>query len=159
MPSEIIIRNGRIKDKKQVLEVWEELMEYHIRISSIDYEMKDDAPELFMKFFENNVRSRIKKAVVAEENGKVIGYILGAIQKRPPLFKTTHHAFITDAAVLQENRNKGVGTKLLEEFASWAKEKGMKYVVLSVVPENKIGKIFWEKLGFQTIMLNQRKML
>jgi len=159
MAKNFIIRPGRIKDKKQVLEIWEELMEYHIGISSIDYEMKDDAPELFLKFFENNVRSRNKKAVVAEEDGKVIGYVLGAIQERPPLFKTTHHAFITDAAVLQENRNKGVGTKLLEEFASWAKEKGMKYIVLSVVPENKIGKDFWEKHGFQTIMLNQRKML
>jgi ribosomal protein S18 acetylase RimI-like enzyme len=159
MPKKLKIRPGRIKDKEQVLEIWKELMEYHIQISSVDYDMVDDAPEIFMKFFENNVRSRNKMAIVAEEDRKIIGYMLGAIQKRPPLFKTTHQAFITDAAVLKSNRNLGVGTKLLYRFVTWAKEKGMTYIALAVVPENDIGRNFWKKHGFETIMYNQRKML
>lgn len=159
MQKSIKVRRGRINDKEQVLEIWKELMEYHIQISSVDYDMIDDAPEIFMKFFENNVRSRNKMAIVAEEDRKIIGYMLGAIQKRPPIFKTIHHAFITDAAVLKKNRNSGVGTKLLGGFVTWAKEKGMTYIALAVVPENDIGRNFWKKHGFETVMYNQRKML
>ncbi|WP_455392617.1 N-acetyltransferase family protein [[Eubacterium] cellulosolvens] len=159
MLKNIIIRPGRLRDKEQVVELWKELMEYHVQISSIDYEMVKDAPNLFMKFFENNVRSRNKKALVAEEDGEIIGYMLGAIQKRPLLFKTTHQAFITDAAVKRETRNQGVGTKLLESFAAWARERGMKYISLSVVPENESGIKFWQKQGFEIVMFSQRKML
>ena len=155
------IRNGRINDKKRVLNIWEEMMEYHITISSIDYEMVKNAPELFMKFYENNVRSTKKIALVAEveKTGKIVGYILGTIHPRPPLFKTTHQAFITDTAVSKNKRNLGVGTKLLAEFITWAKEKGMKYITLNVVPENESGKQFWKKHGFKTVLLGQRKII
>lgn len=159
MGNQATIRNGRIKDKNQVLVLWQEMTDYHIEMSSIDFEMNDDAPKLFMKFFENNVRSRNKKAIVAEEDGRIIGYLLGAIQKRPPVFKTTHQAFITDAAVTENKRKSGVGTKMLKVFKAWAKEKGMMYIALSVAFENEIGKKFWNKQGFKTILLSQRKML
>ena len=159
MAKAVMIRNGRVKDKHQVLAIWKELMEYHIKISAIDYEMVDDAPDIFMRFYENNVRSRNKTAIIAEEDGVVIGYLLGVIQKRPPVFKTAYQAYISDMSVTKSKRNIGIGSKIVEAFVAWAKEKEIKYIVLTVIPENEIGRAFWKKHGFGTIMLNQRKML
>lgn len=159
MSEEVIIRDGQIKDKENTLAVWEELTEYSIDISTYDFDMVKEAPELWMKYFETNVRSRNRKAIVAEQDGKIIGYLLGYIQKRPPIFKTSHQAHITDIAVISSKRNKGVGTKLLDAFSNWAREKKMKYVTLGVLPENKSGIKFYQKQGFNTILLKQRKIL
>ncbi len=154
----VTIRHGRISDKHQVLKLWQEMVDYHITISSIDLEMVENAPMLFTKFFETNVRSKNKSAFVAEEDGKIVGYILGEIQKRPPVFKITHQAFITDMAVTKNLRNKGIGTKLMKVFNVWAKDRGMKYIELNVAVENQLGINFWEKQGFKTIILHQRKL-
>jgi ribosomal protein S18 acetylase RimI-like enzyme len=130
-----------------------------VKISKIDFELVDDATEIFKRFFETNVRSRNKKVIVAEEDGKIIGYMMGAIERRPPVFKITHRAFITDAGVTARRRNLGIGTKLFNAFSSWAKEKGMKFISLAVVYKNEIGIEFWKKQGFETMLLLQRKML
>ena len=159
MSEKVIIREGRIKDKERTLAVWEELMEYSIDISTYDFDMVKDAPEVWMKYFETNVRSRNRKAIVAEQDGVIIGHILGCIQKRPPIFKTSHQAHITDIVVTSRKRNKGVGTELLDAFSKWAREKKMKYVTLDVLPENKSGIKFYQKQGFNTILLKQRKIL
>lgn len=112
-----------------------------------------------MKFYETNVRSRNRTAFIAEKDGEIIGYVMGGILKRPPVYKTAHEARINDIVVTKKWRRRGVGTKLLEAFADWAREKGMKYVTLNVLPENKVGLKFYKKLEFETILVNQRKML
>jgi GNAT superfamily N-acetyltransferase len=159
MIREILIRNGKVNDKHHVAKIWQEIMEYHREISSINLEVRQDAPKIFMEFYENNVRSINKKALIAEEDGIIIGYMMGAIQKRPPVFKNRNQAFITDAAVTANKRNSGIGEQLLIAFEDWVKEKKLNYIVLNVVPENTVGINFWQKHGFQTIVLNQQKMV
>jgi GNAT superfamily N-acetyltransferase len=142
-----------------VFKLWEEMTEYHRKISGIEYDFVKNYVELWIKYYEHNVRSRNRKAIVAEEDGRIIGYILGQIQERPPIFKTKYRAFITDAAVTKKKQHKGVGTLLLKAFEDWAREKNVKYIGLGVVSENKLGRSFWDKQGFSTILLKKRKTL
>jgi ribosomal protein S18 acetylase RimI-like enzyme len=109
--NEIIIRPGKIVDKDQVLSLWQEMMDYHRKVSTNDYEMNDSALDLFSKFYETNVRSRNKIAVVAEDTNthELVGFMQGTIQKRPPVFKELYEAFITDAVVAKTVRGKGIG--------------------------------------------------
>lgn len=159
MLTKFTIRDGRLKDAEAVLAIWHELIEHHQQIAAMDFEMRPEAPDLWLKFYCTNVRSRTRKVLVAEEDGKIIGYTLGSIQERPPVFKIAQEALITDMCVTTNKRRKGVGTKLIEAFASWAKQQGMKYLVMQMVPENKIGKKFWDSLEFHTIMLKRQRTL
>jgi predicted acetyltransferase len=110
-------------------------------------------------FFRTHVRSRTKIALVAEVDGVIVGYLLGSIQPRPPIFKVQKEAMITDMFVTNKKRRKGIGTKLVSEFFNWAKIKKMKYAVLNVVPENDPGKKFWTKMGFTTTIQFRSKNL
>ncbi len=56
-------------------------------------------------------------------------------------------------------RNSGAGTALAKAFLPWARRKGVKYISLTVDPNNSTGMRFWKKMGFWTIMLEQRKIL
>jgi GNAT superfamily N-acetyltransferase len=134
-------------------------MDHHIRMYSLDFEMIPNASDLWENFFKTNVRSRFRTALVAEENGKIIGYTLGSIQKRPPVFKTSEEAIITDLCVTSSKRRNGVGKKLVEMFLEWAKGKGLKHVVMQMACENQLGDKFWTAMGFQPIMLIRRKTL
>ena len=155
----LIIRDARIKDSKIALPIWDEFIAYHERITTMDFEMADGAREMWRKYFETHVRSRNRKAIVAEQNGEIVGFLLGEIQKRPPIFITTHQAYVDSIGVLESRRHQGIGALMLDAFAAWAVEKEMSYSMLLVAVENAPAIKCYEKCGYTTMILAQRKPL
>jgi len=74
---------------------------------------------------------------VAEENGKIVGYVM-ADEKRN---------LIVSIAVHPAYRRKGYGKKLMEHVLNFMKGK----VILQVRKSNEIAIKFYEKLGFRKI--------
>lgn len=155
----LILRDARVKDGEKALPVWDEFMNYHRRISSLDFEMVDKAREMWRKYFERHVRSRIRKAIVAEWDGEIVGFLLGEIQKRPPIFTTSRQAYVDSVGVLESKRNQGIATMMLDAFAEWAREKKMPYIMLNVAVENDAAIRCYAKRGFKSMLLSQRKLL
>ncbi len=155
----LIVRDGRLKDSTKALQLWDEFMNYHQRISALDFGMVDRAGEMWRKYFERHVRSRTRKAIVAELNGKIVGFLLGEIQKRPPIFTTARQAYVDSIGVLEIHRKQGIGTVMLEVFAEWTRQNKIPYIMLNVVVENGPAIRCYEKDGFKTVLLAQRKLL
>ncbi|UAL46055.1 GNAT family N-acetyltransferase [Sutcliffiella horikoshii] len=96
---------------------------------------------------------------VAEENGKLIGYlfVIGGSVKR-----TKHSAYLV-IGILQDYRGKGVGTKLFNHATNWASKHNISRLELTVVTENESGVALYKKSGFDiegtkrnSLMINNR---
>ncbi|WP_226679983.1 GNAT family N-acetyltransferase [Sutcliffiella horikoshii] len=96
---------------------------------------------------------------VAEENGKLIGYlfVMGGSTKR-----TKHSAYLV-IGILQEHRGKGIGTKLFEHVTTWASNHDISRLELTVVTENESGVALYKRSGFDiegtkrnSLMINDR---
>jgi ribosomal protein S18 acetylase RimI-like enzyme len=159
MPEKLIIRDGRVKDGEKALAVWNEFMDYHKRISVLDNETVPEARDMWAKYFVKFVRSRLRKVIVAELDGEIIGFLLGEIQKRPPIFKTSRQAFVDSICVREKNRNQGIGSMMLNAFSKWAQEKKMPFIMLNVVVENDAAIGCYRKHGYKTVILSQRKLI
>ena len=159
METKFLVRDGCVKDGEKTLLVWDEFMDFHKGISALDFNMVDKAREMWMKYFEKHVRSRIRKAIVAEYDGRIVGFLLGSIEKRPPIFTTSHQAYVDSIGVSESKRNQGIGGLMLDAFVKWAKGKKMPYVMLNVAVENDSAIRFYENRGFKSMMLSQRKLL
>ena len=159
MPDDFIVRKGRLKDADGVLVLWNEFIEYHKNISSDFFELRDDAPDMFDKYYCRHVRSRRKIALVAERDGEIVGYLLGLHAKRPPVFKNTDYGFVSDLAVTKKMRSKGVGRALMDEFEKWAVDRKLDSISLSVLAANKIGQKFYKKQGYKIMTYSERKVL
>lgn len=159
MRTGLIIRNGCLKDGAKTLPIWDEFMEYHKKVSGMDMDMLNNAREMWANYFQRHVRSRTRKAVVAEQDGEIVGFLLGEIQKRPPIFTTSQQAYIDSLGVIQSERNRGIASMMLDFFSEWAREKGLPFIMLNVAVENDIAISLYEKHGFKTMMLSQRKLL
>jgi ribosomal protein S18 acetylase RimI-like enzyme len=153
------IRCGKLADVEQVAKIWHEMMVYHQSISEHDYELVKDASELFKKFYRTHVRSKNKIAIVAEYEDRIVGYLIGLKDSRPPVFKTKYLGFVSDIAVTSVMRNRGIGRALINKFILWAKEHGLNYFVLQVERKNEVGLKFYDKLGFETIMQVKKKII
>lgn len=154
---EFKIRKGRLSDGPDVVELWKGLIDHHRDLTCYDMEMTKDAPEIWRKWYERHVRSPKRRAAVAEADGRIIGYFLGAIDSRPELFKRREYAHIYDTYVLEEWRRKGVAAALLDDFTAWGKEKGIDWFTVYYSPENPHGLGFWHGSGFTDILITGQK--
>ncbi|MEM3059445.1 MAG: ribosomal protein S18-alanine N-acetyltransferase, partial [Methanomassiliicoccales archaeon] len=80
--------------------------------------------------------------IIAEESGKVLGFILG-------LNITKIEARILMLVVRRDLRRKGLGTMLLNEFRSVCAVSGIRCISLEVRKSNLVAINLYKKLGFE----------
>ena len=95
--------------------------------------------------------------MVAESNGKIIGYFAAKIEKPSPIFSPKRIGKISRAFVLEEYRRLGIGKKAVKEILKWFKKNKIKHVEVTVDARNEIGVRFWQSLGFKEFMKRMRR--
>jgi len=134
-----------------LIEVWKEFMDYHARIHP-HFMRAEQGHIAFEKHARENMKSRDYAVFVALDGEKVIGYTLLQTRKPPPVYDEATFGFLSDIAVKEEYRRQGVGERLLKRALRWFKDRGIKWIELSVVYGNPSGYPFWKKQGFKPLM-------
>lgn len=123
----------------------------------VEIEYKENLDEEFYKIIDiefnkfatkNGVTCNYKSfAFVAKEENKVVGIITGN-----SYYKEVH---ISDLIILEEYRNKHIGSKLMETVENYYKDKGFENINLTTygfqAPE------FYKKCGFEVEFIRESK--
>ncbi len=88
------------------------------------------------------------KFFIAVNKNSAVGYMgLSAI---------AGEGYVTNVAVLEGYRNKGVGKQLLIAAAQWAKKMSLEFISLEVRASNKAATSLYEKMGFERVGIRKR---
>jgi len=85
--------------------------------------------------------NKLAKYIVAEKNGKLIGYA--------GLWFIIDEGHITNIAVKPEYRGQGVGASLVKELIDISEERGIPSLTLEVRKSNIVAKSLYQKYGFE----------
>jgi ribosomal protein S18 acetylase RimI-like enzyme len=96
-------------------------------------------PNLFFKHFNNT-------SFVAEDNGDILGFVIGFISQN-----YLEQAYIHFAGIHPEHRAVGIGKRLYNKFFETVKRKGCKSVHLVTSPLNGNSVEYHIKMGFEVI--------
>lgn len=81
--------------------------------------------------------------LVAEHEGRVVGYAIGAlVQHRPAT------GWIVRLVVAGQHRQRGCGGRLIDAVTGILRESGAEEVYLSVAPTNRAARALYERQGF-----------
>jgi ribosomal protein S18 acetylase RimI-like enzyme len=116
----------------------------------------EEVDKKYTEFFETCISDPEKQLLVAEEKEQMIGYALGEVHTRPPIFQIQKIGFISDVFVVPEFRKLGVAKKFLQELKDWFKSKNLEYIEISVHTQNDIALKIWSKYGFEDSSLKKR---
>ena len=149
------IRKATQQDLEQVVKFGVILLKQH---SDLDpyFEPVETVDKVYRTFLKGCLDSEDKLFLVAENNGRLMGYAVGVIQTRSPIFKITENGFINDVFVLEEFRKLGIAGEFLAELKKWFESKRINHVELSVHAYNEIGKKTWAKFGFESYEIKKR---
>lgn len=153
----MIIRSGEKKDILSILELWIDTINWHAELDR-DFTLASDGIKNFDLVLTNAISNSSQVVLVAEENKVIIGFLYGYIKKYTGFFRRRIVAHISDIAVNEEHRRKGVGTALMERFENdFAKPNDSNDLSLFVHIKNKGGTEFYNHLGFEGTLLTMQK--
>jgi len=92
---------------------------------------------------------------VAEHNDQIVGLVKVAIRETRdiPVLVPRRYAEIGTLAVAQRHQRRGIGRALMQAAESWASEKGIDQIELSVWEFNDQARAFYAALGYHTASL------
>lgn len=101
-------------------------------------------------FYYDSISNKKVIAFLAEESGNVIGISIICFYNIVPLLHNLDGkmALLTDMYTVPEYRNKGIGTKLLNDIMEYVKKSGYVKVTLNATES---GRKLYEKYGFKDI--------
>lgn len=159
------IRKARLKDIDQIVEVWKRFM-IQQRNLGIDFgddrmpPMKEDAPDFVRGYYNKTIRSKNGLIVVlADDEGRIQGYMLSRIEKNIPVFEKDHIGHIVSIYLEDPFRGKGYSSKMYEMTNEWFRSKGIIEVIIEVFTYNPHAHSVYENWGFDDVHIMMRKNL
>ena len=152
----LTIRDATKEDIQTIADYCIALLEQHYELDT-NFKPNDKARESYFSFLIEAIESDKNKVLVAEINNCVIGYALGEIHKKPPVFALEKYGFISDVYIIDKFRKQGISKQLFKELYLWFEKKGLSLVELSVHLKNKGAAKTFEKAGFQQYMIKYRR--
>ncbi len=152
------IHRATARDIKAILPVWGELASYHAALDPA-FTPASNWPREYSAYLRTLMGRADALALVARDNGDVIGYAVGRISTLPPFFEHRYRGYIHDVFTRARFRRRGIGRRLVEELLNWFRDRGVIVVELTVAANNPDALPFWRRLGFQTYMHQMKRVL
>jgi len=142
-------RNPKVEDAEEITKIAEQVTLEDFKKKSFDF-------DLILKHTKKNIQTFPSKySFVAEEDGKVIGYVFTKMED----LSSGQCPFIVYFGVSTEYRRKGIGTKLMNLVIDMLEKDNFKKINLAVTIHNKAAIDLYEKLGFKKNKYLMKKVL
>jgi ribosomal protein S18 acetylase RimI-like enzyme len=143
------IRKAGYKDIGTLVKFGKQLNSFEYIFAQDFHKLDTNSNKKFVEYFRRHMRKRSSMILVAEYNGKPIGYLAAKIQKRSSIYKLNRVVELLDIFVCTEHRKSGVGTRMINFAIRQYSRRGFSHVVLFVLSKNKNALRFYRSLGFR----------
>ncbi len=150
MKENIIIRTARPDDARAYHTlgnlVWRDAYK-HIFPEEVFVEKESKLEKKIATFAQDCVTNNQRIVLVAEYEGKIVGFMLGVIKSYYEYFGERGYADLVALYIHPDFQHKGIGKKFKDRFVQWAKQNGATKFVVGVLKDNKQGRSAYEKWG------------
>ena len=143
----IIIRELKKADLTEVRAIFRQFVQHHVQY---DYMFKKIAEADLMwgnYIIDSQKQNENFKALVADLNGEVVGYCIGFIHEKPPIYEKKLIGEVSNIAVKKGFKRCGIGHQLFDSIKDWFKEHKVDHIETEVATSNPQSMGFWSKVG------------
>lgn len=152
-----MIRLMKPTDAPAIVELWSSLVAYHRELTSDLPAAAANGGARYAKRLIQRLDDPFTHILVAEDEGRVIGFALGMIvDLLPDIFDVEPGGYLADLFIDSSYRHRGLGRELIEQMINWFREQQIRYIELSVAVQNEQAIAFWKAVGGREVMLRMR---
>ena len=137
----------------ELLALWRELVQSEAAIDS-RAGVQPQGGEAFRRNLPLWMERDDAQVLVAEANGRVLGYAIGLIQENVPVFSLARYGQLSDIYVAKPWRGRGVAMDLYGTVENWFRTQGVSVVQANVLHGDAASQRVLRGLGFEDYMLH-----
>jgi GNAT superfamily N-acetyltransferase len=147
--SNMNIRQAVLADKSLLSSLCMDVQRLHAGRHPDIFKMPQN-DDFAIAFFEEMLADPLVTALIAEEDGQALGYVLYKLIERPenPFTLAMRYLLIDQISVRPEAQGRGVGAALMEQVEAQARERNVPRIQLDSWGFNTDAHAFFEKMGF-----------
>lgn len=148
LTGEIMLRDAQDVDRRDLLILWQELMDAHTQIDA-RFELAADSDRRFESYIDNAMERddyRVRLALLAH---RPVGFAVSCILPNSPMYRAQWIGYINDICVTESVRRRGVGECLVQDAVQWLRASGAESVEVYVAHANEAAQRFWRRVGAQ----------
>lgn len=157
-PASWVIREATKHDIDHIVSLWSSMMVVHGELDP-RFRFAPGVQKDVHKHIRATLRSRAARIFIAQHEREIIGYILGELHTRRPIYPIGQYGFISDLMVSEKWRGNGIGSALAKRIEEWFRAEGVTTIELFVAEANEGSTSFWENVGFRSYLRLVRKEL
>ncbi len=100
-------------------------------------------------WFASQIGVRNECLIVAEVDGKVVGYLSASLLKPLRMWKPARYAELYSISVTKKHQRAGLGKAMMQMFLDWSKRMKIDYISVDASFTNKGAIDFYRKYGFK----------
>ena len=139
------IWKAAVDDVDEIVRFDKESLELHKKFDPVFHNISGSDWKKIRAEMAKAVKSKNEQVIVAEDNGKLVGFIKGYILKEGSKI----FGILQDVYVSSGYRKKGLGSKFAFELFDWFKKNKCSRVQTEVFVKNKAAVKFYQSLGFK----------
>jgi ribosomal protein S18 acetylase RimI-like enzyme len=147
---DIKIRKIEEKDLRETGELIVRLKRFNAEHDPL-FTITDDIERNVMEYLKNSIKGEDREVLIAEDNGKIIGVILGEIRDRL-FYEPRREIRVRDIYILPHYRKRGLGKMMIDELEKRVKGKGVDIITVEFPNENLLAHKFYTALGMRSLI-------
>jgi GNAT superfamily N-acetyltransferase len=156
---EMTIRVWNRDDLGQIQKTW---LDYCQRVARSDMHIRPDAAGSMTRWLADRFKQRSAMGFVAEENGRIIGFLTARIddwESVPPVIEPRRIGIIDAVYVADEFRRQGIGSQLIDRAIEAMRAANAIAVETIYDAWNEASTQAWHRAGFAPWMVHAYRML
>lgn len=141
------IREATPADLPGLVELWIEFMDFHADMRT-RFVRSPDAAERWAAYIGPKLVEENVCALVAEDQGGLVGYLVGLVVEYPPIVVERRFGFVQEIAVTASRRREGIGRALYARAEAWFRARGLPHVEIRLDSDNALSRAFWTSQGY-----------
>jgi ribosomal protein S18 acetylase RimI-like enzyme len=157
LESRIVISKAKPADLGAISALWVQLVRHHQRLERHFWPMAPDGRARYQAWMRKTLKNRKRVLWIAKDGGRVVGFTHALLHRTHRFLKRSVIGFITDLAVHEPYRRRGIGRELFRTVEDWLVSHGADDIRLSLAPINKQACVFWKQMGFKPYIYDMWK--
>jgi len=146
------LRRAVLSDVDAIVTMQLSLQRHLEKSNSLIWRYTDEKKKLIKKNLEEQIADENHLILIAEVKKEVVGFAHGEVRHRsthlPAIIGSIATVFID-----KDFRRRGIGSRLIQEICGFFRSKKVEDVYVRYALGNMEGERFWEKLGFEPILV------